>query len=71
MRSNHLSKMLTLLDQDEVDSNELIAREMAAEGLSRDPDANTWELNARIDQHDVEVRRRARRVRRGSLLQHS
>lgn len=71
MKSNHLSKMLTLLDQDDLDSNELIAREMVAEGLSGNPDDNTWELNARIDQHEVEVQRRARRHRHGSLLQRS
>lgn len=71
MTSNPLSKMLTLLDQNDIDSNELIAREMVAEGLSVNPDENTWELNARIDQHDAEVHRRARRAHRGSLVRHS
>lgn len=71
MTSNPFSKMLTLLDQGDIDSNELIAREMVAEGLSINPDENTWELNARIDQYDAQMHRRARHAHRGSRVQHS
>ncbi len=43
-----------MLVEDDVDSNELIAREMMAEGLSGVPDEDTWLLNSRIDHHHFE-----------------
>ena len=64
MRSNPLSKWHTTLDQDDIDSNEMFAREMMAEGLTGDPKVDTWNLNARIDHHHIENHHRARRSRR-------
>jgi len=49
MKSNPLCKLHAILVEVEVDSNEMIAREMAAEGLSGVPDDDTWMLNSRID----------------------
>ena len=51
MKSRHLSKLHAMLVEDDVDSNERIAREMVLEGLSGEPDEDTWLLNSRID-HD-------------------
>jgi hypothetical protein len=49
MKSNPLSKLHAILVEVEVDSNEMIAQEMVAEGLSGVPDDDTWMLNSRID----------------------
>lgn len=49
MKSHPLSMLHAILVEDDVDSNELIAQEMMAEGLSGIPDEDTWTLNSRID----------------------
>ena len=60
MKSNPLSKLHTILAEVEVDSNEMIAQEMLAEGLSGDPEEDTWMLNARIDHHHFNTHSRHR-----------
>ena len=54
MKSHPLSKLHAILAEVEVDSNEMIAQEMLAEGLSGGPDEDTWALNARLDLHHFE-----------------
>ena len=70
MKSKPFSEMHTTMDQDDIDSNEMIAREMVEDGLSGNPEADTWELNARIDDHHFEVHNRARYARRGLVGLH-
>jgi hypothetical protein len=70
MKSKPYSKMHTTMDQDDIDSNEMIAREMVEEGLSGNPEVDTWELNSRIDHHHFEVHNRARHARRGLVELH-
>jgi hypothetical protein len=60
MKSNPLSKLHAILVEVEVDSNEMIAREMLAEGLSGVPEEDTWTLNARLDHHHFDVYDRQR-----------
>jgi hypothetical protein len=61
MKSNPLSKLHAILVQVEVDSNEMIAQEMLAEGLSGNPDEDTWTLNARLDHAHFDAHSRQRR----------
>ncbi len=60
MKSITLSKLHAILVEVEVDSNEMIAQEMLAEGLSGDSEENTWMLNARIDHHHFNAHSRHR-----------
>ena len=60
MKSKSLSKLHAILVEVEVDSNELIVREMMAEGLSGIPDEDTRMLNARLDHHHFETYSRQR-----------
>ncbi len=60
MKSITLSKLHAILVEVEVDSNEMIAQEMLAEGLSGDPEEDTWMLNARIDHHHFDTHSRHR-----------
>lgn len=60
MKSITLSKLHAILVEVEVDSNEMIAQEMLAEGLSGDPEEDTWMLNARIDHHHFNTHSRHR-----------
>lgn len=62
MKSRHLSKLHEMLVEDDVDSNERIAREMLIEGLSGEPDEDTWLLNSRIDHHHFERYERLRHL---------
>ena len=62
MKSNPLSKLHAILAEDDVDSNELIAREMMDEGLSGRPDEDTWTLNSRIDHLHFETYDRQRHL---------
>jgi hypothetical protein len=60
MKSNTLSKLHAILVEADVDSNELIAQEMLAEGLSGVPEEDTWMLNARLDHHHFNTHSRHR-----------
>jgi hypothetical protein len=60
MKSNPLSKLHAILVEVEVDSNEMIAQEMLAEGLSGNPEEDTWMLNARLENHHFDAYSRQR-----------
>ena len=60
MKSHPLSKLHAILVEADVDSNELIARELLAEGLSGIPDQDTWALNAALDHHHFDFYDRQR-----------
>lgn len=49
MKSNPLSKLLAILVEDDVDSDEKIARELIDEGLSGVSEEDTWLLNSRLE----------------------
>lgn len=51
MKSNPLSKFRAILVGVDVNPNEMIAHEMLVEGLSGNPEEDTWTLNARLDHH--------------------
>ena len=60
MKSNPFSKFHEILAKDDADSNEVIAREMLAEGLSGSADEDTRMLNARLDHHHFSTHSRQR-----------
>ena len=63
MKTNPLSKLLAILVEVDVDSDEQIAQELIAEGLSGVSEEDTWLLNSRLDHRHFETHDRHRHRR--------